>query len=252
MEQDSTRRKFFGQALAVLALSSTFTYAKQLDFWKINPNSRLKSLFNELDKLTKTFLEGNISGTEWVHYFDKVMKKYWDNDTIHDLLNLVDFDKVASNFEFTKKGRANSTVQTPILYEQGNQKINTKIIGVAQGHNIPPHAHENMGSSSVVLAGKVRVRSYDRIQSHEKGMLIRPIGDEIQTVGNWSSVSTERSNIHWFNTIGSDVFLLNVNVEGIHGKAVPGIRIDPQPISSETGLITANYMSKQAAEEKYG
>ncbi|MCV6628852.1 MAG: hypothetical protein OIF50_03230 [Flavobacteriaceae bacterium] len=252
MENNNSRRKFFGQALAVLALSSTFTYAQHTDFWKRSPTSDLNILFAELDKLTKTFLQGHVSGEEWIYYFDKLMKRHWKKDTIQDLLTLIDFEKVAKHYDFTKKGRSHYEVQTPLLYEKGNQKIHTKLIGISNGHNVPPHAHENMGSTSIVLSGNVRVRSYDRVETNADGLLIRPLTDQHQTVGDWSSISSEKSNIHWFNTMNSDVFLLNVNVEGISGKATPGIRIDPKPISPDTGLIDAKYLSKQEAEEKYG
>ncbi len=252
MGQDKSRRRFLGQALAALALSMTFGFTKHQDVWKSNPKNDLNTFFNELDKLTKIFLKGEISGTEWINYFNRLMSKYWTPNTTNELLQHIDFEKVTRNFDFTEKGRANIDVGTPIVYEQGNQRINTKIIGIAQGHNIPPHAHEHMGSSSIVLSGKVRVRSYDRIHSNKDGLIIKPISNQVQNGGDWSSISHTKSNIHWFNTINSNVFLLNVNVEGIDGLAKPGIRIDPQAPDSNTGLIKADYMDKQEAEEKYG
>lgn len=247
-----SRRQFMKQALQLFALSSTFMYAQNLDAWNATPTKRLEQLFQALEPLTSAYLQGNISGMQWIDNLDHMMKTNWNANTKSDLLTLIDFERISRTFNFTDKGRASYEVQTPIIYTAEHQKINTKIIGISQGHNIPPHAHDCMGSASIVLSGKVRIRNYERIENTDNGMIIKPIADQIQTAGQWSSISDSASNIHWFNTIASNVFLLNINVEGIGGKARPGIRIDPEIKNAHTGFIKANLMSNTDAEEKYG
>lgn len=68
----------------------------------------------------------------------------------------------------------------------------------APGNVITPHGHRNMVSSHLVVGGALRVRNYDRLRDVDGAMVIRPTGDRLARVGDLSTMSSARDNIHWF------------------------------------------------------
>ncbi|HET9230803.1 MAG TPA: hypothetical protein VFO00_05915 [Vitreimonas sp.] len=68
-----------------------------------------------------------------------------------------------------------------------------------QPHNvITPHGHRHMVSAHIVVAGALRVRNYDRIGDEAGAMIIRPTRDYVARLGDVSTMSSQRDNIHWF------------------------------------------------------
>src|SRR5262249_46106787 len=48
---------------------------------------------------------------------------------------------------------------------------------------ITPHAHKHMASAHMVIEGRVRIRTFDRVRDDGDGLVIRPSGDRVATVG---------------------------------------------------------------------
>lgn len=67
-----------------------------------------------------------------------------------------------------------------------------------RGNVITPHAHRHMASAHLVIDGAFRVRTFDRIGDADGAILIRPTGDETIRIGDVSTMSTARDNVHWF------------------------------------------------------
>lgn len=68
-----------------------------------------------------------------------------------------------------------------------------------QPHNvITPHGHRHMVSAHLVVDGAFRVRNFDRIGDEANAMIVRPTRDQIIGVGEVSTMSSQRDNIHWF------------------------------------------------------
>jgi hypothetical protein len=63
---------------------------------------------------------------------------------------------------------------------------------------ITPHGHRHMVSAHLVVAGAFRVRNYDRVGDEEGAMVIRPTRDYVARLGEVSTMSSQRDNIHWF------------------------------------------------------
>jgi hypothetical protein len=63
---------------------------------------------------------------------------------------------------------------------------------------ITPHAHRHMASAHLVIDGKVRVRTFDRLRDEAGALVVRPTGDHVARAGEASAMTTERDNVHWF------------------------------------------------------
>lgn len=63
---------------------------------------------------------------------------------------------------------------------------------------ITPHGHKHMVSAHLVVAGKFRVRNFDRLRDEGDAMIIRPTRDYVAAPGQISTMCSERDNIHWF------------------------------------------------------
>ena len=66
------------------------------------------------------------------------------------------------------------------------------------GNVITPHAHKHMASAHMVVEGKVRIRTFDRLREEDGALVIRPTGDQVARVGQAAAMTTAKDNVHWF------------------------------------------------------
>jgi hypothetical protein len=72
-----------------------------------------------------------------------------------------------------------------------------------------------MVSAHLVLSGKLRVRSFDRLADEPEHLLIRPTVDATIAPGACSTMSAQRNNIHWFTALTGRAFTLDVVVSDL-------------------------------------
>ena len=81
---------------------------------------------------------------------------------------------------------------------------------------IIPHGHSNMASAHLVLKGEMKLRHYDKLARDKNHLIIKPSIDKTVMTGDFSSISDEKDNIHWFianseTAFTFDVIMLNLN-----------------------------------------
>lgn len=119
---------------------------------------------------------------------------------------------------------------------------------------ITPHGHRHMVSAHMVVAGAFRVRNFDRVDDEEGAMVIRPTRDYVARLGEVSTMSSERDNIHWFVPQGGAATTFDVVISGLDpGEADYEIRaIDP--LGGQTradGTILAPIMDFASSAARY-
>jgi hypothetical protein len=83
-------------------------------------------------------------------------------------------------------------------------------------HNVvTPHGHRNMVSAHLVVAGRFRVRNFDRLGDEPGAMRLRPTRDYVAGPGEVSTMCSERDNIHWFVPKGGPARTFDVLVSGL-------------------------------------
>lgn len=68
----------------------------------------------------------------------------------------------------------------------------------APSNVVTPHGHRHMVSAHMVVAGAFRVRNFNRLADEPGAMVIKATRDYIASVGDVSTMCSERDNIHWF------------------------------------------------------
>jgi hypothetical protein len=85
-----------------------------------------------------------------------------------------------------------------------------------EAHNVvTPHGHRHMVSAHLVVAGRLRVRNFDRLGDSPGAMRLRPTRDYVAGPGEVSTMCLERDNIHWFVPQGGPARTFDVLVSGL-------------------------------------
>jgi hypothetical protein len=119
---------------------------------------------------------------------------------------------------------------------------------------ITPHGHKHMVSAHMVLAGKVRIRTFDRVRDLDDALVIRPSGDHIGTVGSAAAMTSAKDNIHWFTPVTASASTLDVIIDGLD-KGADDYLIQPiDPLAGKSqpdGTIIAPILSFEDSMNRY-
>ena len=124
----------------------------------------------------------------------------------------------------------------------------------APGNVITPHGHRHMVSAHLVVEGAFRLRNFDRVRDEAGAIVIRPTVDATIAVGDISTMSLERNNIHWFVPLAERAATFDFIVDGLDAGA-PRYEIaavDPvrgEPLSD--GTIRAPILSFEESSRFY-
>ncbi len=119
---------------------------------------------------------------------------------------------------------------------------------------ITPHAHLHLGTAHMVIDGKIRIRTFDRIADAGPALIIRPTGDIIAGIGHAAAMTTERDNIHWFTPATENASTFDIIIDGLdHGQ--PDYLIQPvDPLGGQhraDGTIVAPLLSFKESMSRY-
>ena len=64
-----------------------------------------------------------------------------------------------------------------------------------------------MATSFLVLKGKFEGKHYDRVEDTDSHMIIRPTIDREFGVGECSTISEHKDNVHWFKATTDEAFI---------------------------------------------
>jgi hypothetical protein len=119
---------------------------------------------------------------------------------------------------------------------------------------ITPHAHKHMASAHMVIEGKLRVRTFDRIKDESNALIVRPTADYIAEAGHASAMTSAKDNVHWFVPRSAHAMTLDVIVDGLDTGA-DSYEIQPiDPIAGATladGTIRAPLISFEYSMQRY-
>lgn len=80
---------------------------------------------------------------------------------------------------------------------------------------VTPHGHRHMVSAHLVVAGRLRIRNFDRLGDEPGAMRLRPTRDYVAGPGRVSAMCSERDNVHWFVPQGGPAATFDVVVSGL-------------------------------------
>ena len=119
---------------------------------------------------------------------------------------------------------------------------------------ITPHAHRYMASAHMVIEGRVRVRTFDRVKSEEKFLVLRATQDVVADPGHFAAMSTAMDNVHWFAPRSKHAMTMDVIIDGLN-QGKERYLIEPvDPLGGRQladGTIRAPLISFEQSMERY-
>jgi hypothetical protein len=119
---------------------------------------------------------------------------------------------------------------------------------------VTPHAHRHMVSAHLIIDGMFRVRTFDRLRDEDGAIVIRPATDGIVRVGDVSTMSSERNNVHWFVPQSDRAATFDVVVAALDkGEASSKLEaVDPvRAIRLADGSLRAPILSFEVSSKLY-
>jgi len=119
---------------------------------------------------------------------------------------------------------------------------------------ITPHAHRHMASAHLVIDGKVRIRTFDRVADEDGALLIHPARDEVAEAGHAAAMTSVKDNVHWFAARSASAMTFDVIVDGLDPGAERYVIQPVDPLGGEQlsdGSIRAPLLSFEDSSKRY-
>jgi len=204
-----------------------------------------------LDNLGHDLKTRRITIAQWQSHSDELLSRV----DLSGLIRLIDLDDRKPFFQFRRYHRRlfHDFFRRIDGFEQFSYGANT--ISLRRGGTVIPHAHTNMVSFFVVLEGRVRCRTYDRLGETDTHYLISPTMDQVLIAADTATMTDEKGNVHWFEATSARAHLLNMHIKhvgaGGEDSYAGRLYLDPLGEEIEPNRIRAEKISKETALERY-
>jgi hypothetical protein len=198
-----------------------------------------------------------IDQTLWQQKIEELMAQV----NMNDFLGLVDFDRLAAGVTFADRGERSLKVNFPKVEGLPTElTFGKQIFALKKGRSVVPHGHNNMATAFLILKGELHGRHYHRLRDEGSPrklthMIIKPTIDRQFGVGECSTISDIKDNVHWFQAQSESAFIFNLHVYGVSPDSkLPTARvyIDPNGEAIAGGLTRARVITYKEASELYG
>jgi hypothetical protein len=246
------RRRFLGRVstLCVLPAVPLLAFPSSTDAAKLST----PSLLTELDELSQQLHAGQIDGGAWQAHAEALFARA----DVSELLAAITLDWKPIHRETRRTGQIVHQLDPDQLRGcPPDPAFRRKLFSFSSNHAVIPHAHHNLVSAFLVLAGRFRGRHFDRIREDTDAVIIRPTDDRTFQLGDAAAISDIRNNVHWFTALEDEALLFNVSVtipEHLRGSSASStgrIYLDPDGEALEGGLIRAPRASVSQLRAKY-
>ncbi|QDU97617.1 cupin domain-containing protein [Lignipirellula cremea] len=247
-----SRRSFTQGTLGSLLTFSLLETLYERDAFGADTAPDVSRWFADVNQLGWDLKEQQISQADWRSKLEELLAKV----DLPALLKSIDFDKLTKNVTLPDAG-ARSLRFSFTQIEGAPQKLayGKQVFAMKKGCSVVPHGHNNMATAFIILQGKFRGKHYDRLADEAKHVVIRPTIDREFGPAEYSTVTDEKDNVHWFKAESEGAFIFNLHAMNITpGKGVPTGRIylDPNGEKLDDGLIRARRINHDEATKLYG
>ena len=173
---------------------------------------------------------------------------------LKELLQFIDFENLIKGFDYPDLGVNTRPVRFPRLEGLPEQTAFVKkIFGMKKDRSIIPHGHSNMVSAHLVIQGEMHLRQYEKVNHEKDNLIIKPTVDKMVSVGESSSISDEKNNVHWFVANSDTAYTFDVILLDLAGEKYDIHNLDiyeKQDLSD--GTMRVPIMDVATALKKYG
>jgi len=250
--QTLSRREFAQQALGSVLTLSLLETLFQCDAFADEFKPATVKWLADVNQLGWDLKDKKLEQVAWQKKIEELYKKA----DVADFLRLIDFDKLTHNLEMVDNGARSLQPKFPKI-EGIPEKLSwgRQIFALKKGRSVVPHGHNNMATAFLILKGEFHGRHYDRVEDEDEHIIIKPTIDRKFKVGECSTVSDYKDNVHWFLALDEPAFIFNIHVMGINSDNVEPtgrIYLDPNGEKLKGGLIRAKRIESDDAHKLYG
>jgi hypothetical protein len=180
-------------------------------------DQKLKSRLRKLDDASRALAHGEIQPLDW----QRAGAEFCDGLDVQELCRAADFEHMAARLPLLPRGTSAEAIRL-----LDGQAFTPKIFAMGKGRAIVPHGHRNMVSQHLVLQGEMRGRHYERLRDEAGWLVVRPTIDKVFRTGDFSSISDQRDNVHWFVTSSERAYTLDAIVDNLDRSRPYPYKID--------------------------
>lgn len=246
-----TRRSFSAQALHSLLMACLLQHSARAGALRGTLQWSSRPWLRRLEDASASLVSGRTGAPAWQREVEEALGA----PDLADLLRSLDFEGLAAGARFPSEGEGMERLY--FLDDAGKLQALTFrpfLFTLRRGTAVVPHGHHNMATMHMVLAGRARVRHFDKLETSTTHMLIRQRSDVEAGPGAVSTISDEHQNIHWFEALSDRVFMFNIGVYQLRpGPFGERDYVDPLGGASVgDGSIRAPRLQRSEAYAKYG
>lgn len=204
-----TRRNFLKSTLNLLLTTSLLKSLSLSDTFANSVKPIVNKWLLELEEISFDLKESKLPQIEWQKKIEDLFSKV----EMNDLLKLIDFNKLTKYITYKNDGVAIRSIQFPTIEDLPEEQSFVKFFfAVDNNRAIVPHGHHNMATMHMIIKGKMQSWHYERIADEKDFVLIRPSDSRLCEIGDISTISDKKDNVHWFKAIKEPSFAFNIGV----------------------------------------
>lgn len=246
------RRAFTREALGSLLTFSLLDALWSRDAFAAEVKPITVAWFKELNDLSRDVKDQRLKQLEW----QKQIEALYARVDLPDLLRFIDFEKLSQGVDYPEHGVRSLRPQFAQIAGVPTDLIfGRQVFAMKPGRSVIPHGHNNMATAFLILRGDFQGRHYDRVADETDHLIIRPTIDRRFGVGECSTVSDYKDNVHWFTAADDVGFIFNIHVMDVNpdsGKRTGRIYVDPKGEKLKDGTIRARRVNYEEANQLYG
>lgn len=204
----------------------------------------------KLNEFCSDLKTDSITTLQWQQKIEELYAKV----ELEEILKFIDFENLIKGFEYPDLGVSTKTVKFPKLGGLPERTVFVKkIFGMKKDRAIIPHGHSNMASAHLILNGEMHLRHYEKIHQDGQNLIIKPTIDQIAKLGESSSISDEKDNVHWFIANSKTAFTFDVIMLDLNNKNYDIHNLDIYESKDlRNGTLEVPILDVQTALKKYG
>jgi hypothetical protein len=246
-----TRREFAQQTLGSLLIYSLLEQLSLTPAFSAEVQPVAARWIARINELTQDLRGKKLPQVEW----QKEIEALFAQIELPELLKFVDFAELTRNMQFRDRGERSFQARFPQVEGLPTELVfGHQMFALLKGRSVAPHGHNNMATAFLILEGDFHGRHYDRLEDTDTHMVIRPTIDRSFTVGQYSTVSDFKDNVHWFQATSETAYIFNIHVLNVDPDVKRGGRVyvDPNGEALSDDRIRARKLPVAEAYQLYG
>ena len=246
-----SRRQLGQQTLGALLTYSLLETLYSRDAFGDDMKRLAAKWIKDLNDLGQDVKGKKLSQVEWQKKVDELLGQV----DLADTLKFLDFEKLTANLKFKDQGELSLKAKLPQVEGLPTSLVfGHQVFALSKDRSVVPHGHNNMATAFLILKGSFRGRHYDRLEDDGQFMIIRPTVDRTFTIGEHSTVSDFKDNVHWFTATSEQAFIFNIHIMNVDPdiKNTGRVYIDPAGEKLEGNRIRAKRVSAGEVYKLYG